>query len=130
MAGPVVRVERYPVLDARRMFAQGEGGVRELRAVEHHARRGIVEQRGQFGRGQPPVERLQDRAQLAAGKPYIEIFDRIMRQHGHAVAPAHAEFDQPVRGLVRRLVPGALSVRRLRRTTSAARRSRRARGAG
>jgi len=78
----------------------------ELARVDQDARTGIVDQPFELRRGQPPVEILQNRADLAAGHPDVHVGHGVGRQHGHAVALADAQAPQEVGGLVGLGVPG------------------------
>ena len=91
---PALGIERQTRLTKPPVLAQDADLRDELRPVDQHLRPGVADQSSQLSRRESPVERLQDRAQLAAGKPDVEILDAVVGQNGHAIALAHAKASQ------------------------------------
>jgi len=88
--------------------AQRVHHVDERVRVDQDARPGVADQPFDLRRGQPPVEVLQDRADLAARHPHVHVGHRVGRQHGHAVALGDVQAPQEVGGLVGLGVPGGV----------------------
>src|SRR5262249_51832965 len=70
--------------------------VGEVRADEEEARGAVAEDAGQLGRGEPDVERGEDRAELAAGEEQVEVLDAVEGEDRDAVAAADPHAAQGV----------------------------------
>jgi citrate lyase alpha subunit len=70
-----VRIQRQSRHTFQAGLAEAADLVHKLRAMNQHLRPCIADQLNQLAWRQPPVERLQDRAQLATGKP-LPVSDR------------------------------------------------------
>ena len=81
----------------------------EFAGIQQHDRRGVLDQPLQLGGSQPPVEILQDRADLAAGHPHVEVGQRVGGVDGDAVTRPHTQIAQIIRGLVDLRIPGGVS---------------------
>ena len=76
------------------MRDRGDHAAGELGAgavVEQHLRLRVGDDAVELGGGETPVERREDGAQLGAGEERLEVLAAVVRQHGDAVALAHAE---------------------------------------
>ena len=71
---------------------------------EHHARLRIVEHIGDFGGGQPPVDRRHHRAHPVRAEESLEIERVVLAEEGHAVPRLHPQRDEAVRHAIRALV--------------------------
>ena len=61
----------------------------EVRAVQQHRGLGVGEQAHELRDAQPPVERLEEGAQLAAREEQIEQLGAVHRQDGHTISLPH-----------------------------------------
>ena len=103
-AGAVGRIDADHLFDAGRLGAGGGQSVRKALADEHHARFAIVEDVGDLGRGEAPIDRGHHRANACRAEKGLEIKRVVLAEEGHAIARLHTQRGKAVRRPVRPLV--------------------------
>jgi hypothetical protein len=80
-----------PVPHEGRARAHRVHGGAQLGAEDEDGGLRVGEQGGELRGAEAPVERLEDGAQLRAGEEQVQVLHAVVREHGDAVAPAHAQ---------------------------------------
>jgi hypothetical protein len=103
-AGIFGRVDADHQFDMRHRSAHLLDHRRETFAHEHHAGLRIVEDIGNLGRGEAPVDRGHHRADPRRADESLEIERVVLAEERDAITRLHPQRDQPVRHPVRALV--------------------------